>query len=236
MGKRLLGAGLLAVSLACAGAGVQAEQIFDLGDDFSATANPNGAWSYGWSASTGSSFFLDTSRTSAFGLDVWQGRTDSDSFGNPSVSYNGTGSDVVVSFTSWQPGAVALHPGPDGENSVVRWTAPAPGRLQVRAGFEGRSQIGTTTDAHVLLNGVSLFNAVVEGFGTPSAATYVAVINVFAGDRVDFSVGYGLNGSYGDDTTQLTARLVLSPIPEPSVAALLAVGLVVGVGWQRRRT
>ena len=43
------------VALLALAAGLQA-QSFDLADSFSATANPNGPWAYGWSGTVGGVF------------------------------------------------------------------------------------------------------------------------------------------------------------------------------------
>jgi hypothetical protein len=53
-------------------------------------------------------------------------------------------------------GQLAFHPGPDGEYSIVRWTAPISGPVSLIALFTGLDDVGgTTTDVPVLLNGSS---------------------------------------------------------------------------------
>src|SRR5712664_4069390 len=78
--------------------------------DFSAPSNPNGAWSYGWSASRGSTFNLDTVATTAGGLNFW---SYSSSQAEPDIFFNGTPTIVNPSGTNPIPaGGLAFHPGP----------------------------------------------------------------------------------------------------------------------------
>ncbi len=64
---------------------------FNAAGDFSATSNPNGAWSYGWSYGVGGAFHLDVTNSLAFSstpLSGWLGN-ESGSF-IPYVLHNGT--------------------------------------------------------------------------------------------------------------------------------------------------
>src|SRR5712664_4492602 len=83
---------------------------WDAAGDFSATSNPSGAWSYGWSASRGSAFNLDTVATTAGGLNFW---SYSSSQAEPDVFFNGTPTVANPSGTNPIPaGGLAFHPGP----------------------------------------------------------------------------------------------------------------------------
>jgi hypothetical protein len=95
---------------------------------------------------------------------------------------------------------MAFHPGPNGEYSVIRWTAPQAGFLSLTTMFSGLVYVGpTTTDVHVLLNGISLFDDVVEGFSATSS--FSAARTVAFGDAIDFAVGFGSNRTYFNDST-----------------------------------
>ena len=64
---------------------------------------------------------------------------------------------------------LALHPGPKGEYSVVRWTAPEAGTVEISTRFTGLAE-RATTDVHVLHNGRALFDGLVNvGAGGNSA-------------------------------------------------------------------
>ena len=99
---------------------------------------------------------------------------------------------------------MAVHPGPRGEYSVVRWTAPAADSYAVEAAFQGLAN--ATTDAHILHNGRPLFEARLNLQGHPNAARHAAQLKLARGDTLDFVVGWG-NGSYGSDSTALNATI-----------------------------
>lgn len=101
---------------------------------------------------------------------------------------------------------MSLHPGQAGEYSYVRWKAPAGGTYLVEASFTGIDFGGGTTDVHVLHNGISLFDGLVNGYGS-TASLPVTPVTVLAGDTLDFAVGFGSNGNYYFDNTGLTATI-----------------------------
>jgi len=177
---------------------------WDAAGDFSATLNPSGPWSYGWSVSRGSAFNLDKIATTVSGLNVW---TDSSPI-EPDVAFNGTSDTINSSGTNPIPaGTLAFHPGPNGENAIVRWTAPSTGSYDVAATFTGRDNFGpTTTDVAVLANGTQLWAGEVTGFGATQSFA-AARLNLNAGDTVDFTVGVGTDGFYPYDTTGLSAGI-----------------------------
>ena len=93
---------------------------------------------------------------------------------------------------------------------MIRWTAPASGNYQVQAVFWGDDFVGpTTTDVHVLHNGLGLYTGNVDGFGPSSDQSFTTTISVASGDTIDFAVGYGTNGNYFFDTMGVSA--VITP-------------------------
>jgi hypothetical protein len=90
-----------------------APKTFDAEAEFSATANPNGPWSYGWSRTVGSPFVLDV-RTD--GMTTWSGPVHAPSaLGSffPNIEHHDA--------------ALFLRPGPNGEFAVLRFTAAVAG-------------------------------------------------------------------------------------------------------------
>jgi hypothetical protein len=212
----IFGAGIAAAALIPAApisAGMTVTS-WDAAADFSAAANPNGAWSYGWSASRGSAFNTDTVTTTFAGLSVW---TNAGTQLEPDVFFNGTGTDINPNGTNPIPaGTLAFHPGPTGQNAVVRWSAPTSGAYNLTAIFTGRDTVGTTTDVAVLSNGVQLFGGEVTGF--LATQSFVAgPLNLNAGDTIDFTVGAGTDGTYFYDSTGLSAQITALDVTPPNI-------------------
>ena len=121
----------------------------------------------------------------------------------PWTTLNPSTSPVETPFGfTWPARQVALHPGPRGEYSVVRWIAPAADNYAVDATFTGLNH--ATTDAQVLHNGESLFETWLNLQGRPNTARHAAQLKLARGDTLDFVVGWG-NANHGSDSTALNA-------------------------------
>lgn len=229
---------IIASAVCCCGlvglvSAARAAQTSDVAADFSSTDNPNGVWRYGWSSALGTPFVLSTDHAVREGVDTWRGDLAAD--GNPGAYHNATGSTILLSGTgSIGPGQFALHPGPNGEYAIARYVAPEAGSASIASSFTGEDIFGTTTDVHVLLNGTSVFDASISGFGPSSAVPFASLFDVSPGDTIDFAVGFG-NGNFNNDTTGLAATIALVPVPEPSSLLLVELGLAALVLVARRR-
>jgi hypothetical protein len=211
----------------------RATTISDVAADFSATNNPNGVWQYG------SSFGVSPDPAVRDGVDTWRGNgPPGPEDGNPGEYHNGTAFPIVLGNTAHlDAGQFALHPGPNGEYAVVRYVAPDAGFAAITSAFTSQDEVGTTTDVHVLLNGQSLFDGLVEDFSLGTGVAFNSQFLVAAGDEIDFAVGVGSNQWYSNDTTGLAATIALAPVPEPGSALLLGFGLGgLGLGRRRRRS
>jgi cysteine-rich repeat protein len=191
------------LALACAGAQAQnrlTNGSWDLGSDFSATNNPNGAWSYGWTESDGSRFTLGTRFD--LRLEAWGGFRADD--GNPSVTHNGTDTTIRYSPTLfWEPGETAFHPGPGNERAVVRWTAPSAGEFAVQSRFYSKDS--GATDVSVVLNGTPVYAANLDYDWSESR--YEDRLVLAAGDTLDFTVGSGTDLWFGADSTGIAVTI-----------------------------
>lgn len=231
---------LFALSLG-GGAVVEAGIVYDAAADFSATNNPNGVWSYGESATLGSPFQLysqagpdNADLPPADLLDTWNSGTGG-VYAVPSVFHNATAGPISFNGTiTVQPGELGFHPGSQGEYSVIRFTAAIADSYTLASTFRPMDTLATT-DVHVLLNGVSIF----DGFVNPGAPTsFNTNLALGAGDEVDFVVGFGSNGNFNSDATGLSAVLTTNAVPEPSSIVMLGLGGI-GLGlaaWRRRRS
>lgn len=196
---------------------------YDLAADFSTAANPNGVWSYGYSTTLGGSLILHTSTSpnpAYTTINNWH--TDL-GYGVPAILRNSTAGTVTndTGTIVLTPGQLASHPGTSAEFSIVRFTSPAAGLINVAGAFQGADLHGTTTDVHILLNGSSVFAGNVYGFGASSSVAFNGNLSLALGDRLDFVVGWG-NGDFTWDSTAISA--VITQVPEPGVAAMLALG------------
>ena len=134
-------------------------------------------------------------------MNIWHNRSGRE----PWATLNPSDQPVETPFQfTWPARQVALHPGPQGEYSVARWTTPAAGRHTVAATFTGLFH--ATTDTHILHNGRPWFEALLNLEGRPNTATHRGELELAAGDTLEFVVGWG-NGSYGSDSTALSASI-----------------------------
>jgi len=183
---------------------------YDVGRDFSTETNPGGVWSYGYSVELSGPLTLFTQTAAPdFPLRQW---LEDLSLRAPSVANNPTEATLELGTGIFPPGKTTLHPGPGGEHCVIRFTAPFKGVYQISGSFEGNDVVGTTTDVHLLVRDVPVFEDAVTGFGSESARPFNHSAHLEVGDHVTFSVGFG-NGSFYYDSTILDARLEIQLDP-----------------------
>lgn len=200
------------------------ETKYDAAKEFSATSNPSGVWSYGYSPNRLNAFtlFSDGPESVPFPqssvLVVRWGRNLPFPANHPAIMQNRSqvdltrtnNSDVVLSA-----GALTVSSGgsPNPSYGVIRFTCPKGGFYSIDVEFSGvafsGSHGGTTSDVHVLINGSSVFDADINGFGEKQRYVSPVRIRLSAGTTVDFAVGPGSNRNSSSDWTGLTA-VVLS--------------------------
>ncbi len=183
---------------------------YDVAADFSNVRNPNGEWSYGWSDRLGHQLVPYTDRYGYLGIDFWCTNL---ALAAPCVYRNST-VEVVTNYTRVAvPGGFGFHPGPNGEFSITRFTAPTRALYRVMGSFFGQDAVGPTTDVHILTNGIPVFNGEVIGSSTGAESAFDLITELNMGDHLDFAVGYGRNNSYWADWTGLSAQIsVLEPV------------------------
>lgn len=183
-------------------------------NDYSDTSNPIGMWSYGYQVTPNGSFVPYTARNTVSG--GLSRRYREDSTGTPSVIYNNQGSTQSYPTVVHPADLLNLHPGPNGERSVARWTAPADGRYLVEGRFQGIDTGGTTTDGIIAHNNELVLKTPVTGYNTSRPFSFE--IDVASGGWIDFIVDYGGNANYEYDSTGLAATITrqADPIPPTS--------------------
>jgi hypothetical protein len=175
---------------------------------FSATDNRPFNWSYGFAQSLGGPFQLYASTWSpGSSIDVWT-NTTVHTF-EPSVFHN-SGLAATYDGMTIPLGALGLFPGPTGQASLVRWTAPAPGLYAIDLTFTGLSTPATRIDVGVFVNNITVMNGsgALNVYGGGNTFTLSAPAQMLsAGTFVDF---YATNITLMDDPpggTSLDARI-----------------------------
>lgn len=196
--------------------------------------NVNGVWSYGWSSTPLSgSFNVFSTQHNTGTLKRW------DSGSSTALIGKAIGGGYNVQSTRAANGTVMLHPGSGGQFGVLRFVAPEAGRYEVNSQFWA-SDTGPTSDAHIISGGTDYYSTLVTNADPYGASDlgWKGILQLNAGQFVDFAVGYGSNATWFSDSTGISAIITkLDPVPqvpEPSGLLLMASGLSL-VAFVRRR-
>jgi hypothetical protein len=194
----------------------QAPMDFEAVASFLSRANPapDGRWAYGWKATLQGEFRPYPTREEVVFQGIqfigWSrkgGLPEAESC--PYVAHNMSGKAAKVHRVfRLPPDMLSLHPGRNGEFTVVRWTAPWTGEYSIEARFEALDF--ATTDVYILHNASVIGEEIIDNEGA-SHDFSLCRMAVRAGDHIDFAVGYGQNRNYYGDSTGLRARIRLEP-------------------------
>jgi VCBS repeat-containing protein len=215
-----------------------AGRTYDAGNDLVANEVPNGSetnqnvagvWSYGERpTATGTAFTLAPNHTDSYApsnpnsLQGWVGSQ----LGNtvPLLLVNTSAAPIVAPELGGPggpipAGSMIVHPADISAANpygVVRWTAPVSGTYDLFASWRdisnGNTGASSGADVHVIVNGVSIFDAVTSIETNPADPTVstTQVVTLTAGSTVDFVIGPN-SGSYGSDSAVFDATLTLQP-------------------------
>jgi len=180
----------------------QIQPEYDAVRDFSIASNPNGVWSYGYLTQLGTPLILYTFSESKCvgGLSCWAQPGVPYPY-LPAVGHNDTNQTFCFLTNCFAPKFLWSQPGYNGNLSVVRWTAPTPGKWLVSGAVMGEDCIyPTSTTFYMVLNTSQvLLTAPVKSCHLP--LTFGDRLKLKAGDSVDFVVDWGPNhNTYGDGT------------------------------------
>ncbi len=172
---------------------------------FSPTSNPSGTWSYGYRRTDGSFALLPTNanvHSLPTGLSSWS--TPNGSANLPMVVGSAGGeSYTYFGYYVQKPwDMVNVHPGPNGEKGVVRWTAPSAMTIKIEGVFQQVDRRGVMSNVSVVKNSTStLFSSIVNSnFVNGNEKRFALRQDVQAGDVFDFVVGNGGDNSKPDVT------------------------------------
>jgi hypothetical protein len=211
------------------------QNTYDVVADFSITSNPNGNWSYGYTAGLGSTFHLHSSAQvdTPAGIDRWYSPgVDPGVLG---IARNKTGSTFTGTPATFTYPSDMLHMHQTVPNiyDVVRWTAPQAGQYTLQGLYRGLDFVTTVadTDVHVLLNSTTelMPMVVLHGDGTSAPIQITRALN--AGDTIDFAVGIGPSGFHQNDSTGLRVTIA-GTAPPPSTGTITVTSTPLGAGFQ----
>jgi hypothetical protein len=209
--------------------------VYDAAGEFEYSLSTTGPWSYGYSTTlTGA--IVGHNEIGTYNPYIEYMRTNINS-GTPSIIYNTN--TVAETFGSVIIGAneLGIHPGPNNEYEKVRLTVGTSGMYSIVGAFSGLDIYGTSTDAHILLNNVDIFSAMVNGFGLISSQSFSILQSLNVGDTLDFAVGNGAGLPYAhyNDSTALSAHVTLEKaLPLPGGAALTGLGILCLLGLRNK--
>ena len=144
-------------------------------------------------------FDLNAGANVMAGLASWRSEIGAD----PNVTFNTLDTPLNTPWAIWAPKQLAMHPGPEGQYSVVRWTSPEAAAYAVSAEFVGIGS-ASTTDVHVFVNDKPVFDGNIAH--PQEKAAYTGKVSLSAGDTISFVVGRGPDG-FGGDTTAFSATI-----------------------------
>jgi hypothetical protein len=211
---------------------LQATVVWNVQNDFSATNNPAGAWTYGYYSwvDTPSTWGAMTTAEHPWGISVLDSWTKVAGSGDPKVIHNPTTSNftlgsgnppVTPNMILWNADPAAAVDG------VVRWTAPASGTFDVNAAAScWQTASGPDVVFGIYHNDTLLYQEV------GPTHSYIASVTMAAGDHLDFANQY-----IGGHCPLASLGVTISGVPEPSTLAILSMGMFtfMAYAWRKRK-
>jgi hypothetical protein len=232
--------------LVVAGMGGSLCRADSLSADFSAAANPNGHWAYGYKDATApvSTFTLDPANFAGYAGSVGGWYLPNPPYNIPGVNKNFDSINAVSDgSTIWRPNEVISHPGEDLAHgihwdSVIQWTAPTTGAYLLQVALRGASIAGTST-LFTMFSGLAPIGPAVltTGYQPAPHTVFVGPVLLTAGQKLSFVVNDA--GNQNNDSTGISINI--TPLSDGTAAPLPGVALagsglfsLVGL-WRKRR-
>jgi hypothetical protein len=188
---------------------------WEIAGQFNAAQNPYEVWTYGYTEKadcTGPMIPFKNKTSNSFmarSINQWQRGTTLDANDLPMVGQSK--GDTLLAPLKWSPNGISMHPGPQGQCAVVRFTAPAAGNYRFMGRFwaQNTSGVGNSTDTNVMVTINDSTPPIVSGnikaLGSPAAPTnkpFMSTgVSLAVGSTIDFKVG--ANGNFISDSTGL---------------------------------
>lgn len=179
----------------------------DVAVDYSQVSNPNPPWTFGETSPLGGLFL---SFPAGFFLGATVHAWDQGFVNSAYVSKNIGAASVTIGSTFWNPGDVVLRPGINAQYAMVRYTVPFAGNYSYSVTFAAADTGGGTRDVHVLINGLPVSSAPLNGpIGSPVVTFANPSIPLAAGDTIDYAVGTGATpGDFDRDAAMIRNAVV----------------------------
>lgn len=208
--------------------------VYDPATDFEVgwtnSSNPNGVWSYGYSATLGGPVTLFTAQipgADSPNQQMWISPGVNCCVASPSVGFNNgpafdNGNVAAAANQIILVSSVFQHLTTD-----LVFTAATAGDYSLSGSFLG-DQRGIGVNVAVLINGISIFNSSVTSFG--QIVPFNSDLALNAGDTITFAV------SEGGGTQNTGLEVNIASVPEPSTWAMMILGFCgLGVMAYRRK-
>ncbi|HEV8284603.1 MAG TPA: hypothetical protein VGQ09_09840 [Chitinophagaceae bacterium] len=193
------------------------EPVQTISTSLSFTKNPADYWQVGYSLTNTLDplqFQLCTFADTSNPIALWHPAVGSNAY-YPYTGQNRNSVSQLDVSSQWalKAGQIAMEGSNSGQYSMLRFVSPVSGKLRLKVVFEGVHFGLSTTDVHILLNSVHVFDDNIDGYGgDPSfhsitgshpSTTYEADLQLQKNDILTFAVGYGTNKNHFNDTTGL---------------------------------
>jgi hypothetical protein len=185
--------------------------------------NPNGAWTYGSVPELADRNVPITSNLDPFDKSFAEAGT-----GNPWWQYDPVWYAAIPAV--WlgaaygsAADAVGMHPGYNAGGilrsmAVIRWTAPAGGRVEISGAWFAGAE-ANKRDLYIVKNETEALMKVLDDVGTSillQKPLFDPIFCVHAGDTLDFAVGVGSDGGGGSDSESLELIISLNDSIDPN--------------------
>jgi hypothetical protein len=202
---------------ACSSVASADSRTYDAGRDFSWTQNPNGVWTYGWSATLGGPLHQYKDLIRVMGQFLWEDNSITVA-NDPNLGYNAR----TTPFQYFPPRCMLMHPGPQNQISNCVWTAPAAGIYTIQSTFVAIWTGGP--HGYLLENGVKISDSLLTQNRPWSVA--LNAVTLAAGDKIDAALGVGSDGVYFNDNTYFSLRITKLDSPGATAAGYFKAVIV----------